>query len=441
MPGFAENFIAGHQAGLQRRNQEQQFQDAQEERGIRKMLLDLQLRHDKLSEAVQKRELAKSNLDLLNGQQFSDIAQPIQEGQTNGGFDLALFKPGQGVPQQTAIQPVNIPGVDELGIPGVSVKPKSLEEILAAQRNAELQKVLLTPQKTGPGETVTVPGLGPEPIASGGEKPTTRQAEWGVVDGKQVAISFDPTSGKRYDAAGNDVTAKVKPIPPASLQIQNQPPPTIAPGSPDYKIAQKLASGQLTFTQFRGLYPNRASDAGLKRAVYDMASELNPNFNPAQFEIGFKMASNPQINQRVVAINSLYPVIDQIEALSQQVPRGDIQAFNRLLIGGKVQIGNRKAITFQQLKTLLGDEVGNALGVGSGSDLKTKIGLDLVNANLGDGSFQDTMEQLRNVLGARRDALVQTMGPYGGNAAPPPAPKTEAPKKELKVGGFTVQVH
>lgn len=48
-----------------------------------------------------------------------------------------------------------------------------------------------------------------------------RQAEWGVLDGKQIAVAFDPATGKRYDAAGHDITATVKPIPPASIQIQN----------------------------------------------------------------------------------------------------------------------------------------------------------------------------------------------------------------------------
>ncbi len=97
-----------------------------------------------------------------------------------------------------------------------------------------------------------------------------------------------------------------------------------------------------------------------------------------------------------------------------------MQAFNRLLQGAKLQVSNKTVANFQQLKTLLGDEVGLALGVGTGSDLKTKLGLDLVNTNLSDGSFQSNMDQLDSILGARKGLLLKQMGTYasvaGGNA-------------------------
>ena len=80
---------------------------------------------------------------------------------------------------------------------------------------------------------------------------------------------------------------------------------------------------------------------------------------------------------------------------------------------------------------------GNALGVGTGSDLKTRLGLDLVNPNLGPKDFLDTMQQLRTVLGARKDNLLQTMGPYGrGDNAVPVA----QPVGGQKVGKYDVVV-
>lgn len=192
---FAENFIAGHQAGQQRKAQEQAFQDAQEERGIRKMMLDLQLRHDKLTEAVQARELAKSNLDLQQGQPFADLAQPITDGQTNGQFDTSTPTSAGTVPQQMAIRPVSVPGVAELGIPGVSVKPRSMEELVAAQTAAKLRDVMLTPQKVGEGESVTIPALGSQPIAQGGPKPKdpwqTFTASYPTSLGKPAGTTYD----------------------------------------------------------------------------------------------------------------------------------------------------------------------------------------------------------------------------------------------------------
>jgi len=199
------------------------------------------------------------------------------------------------------------------------------------------------------------------------------------------------------------------------LKGETAPPLEIKPGTPEFRIAQDLASGKMTFAQFRTLAAyNR--NAALKFGIYDQARQLNPEFDPAQYELGFKMAANPQVRQRIVAINSLNPVIDQIEALANQAGNGDIPAVNKLLLGAKFQLGNRTVTNYRQLQTLLGDEVGNALGIGSGSDLKTKLGLDLVNPNLSPKAFADTMEQLRTVLDQRKQALIGQMGIYGGAA-------------------------
>lgn len=70
------------------------------------------------------------------------------------------------------------------------------------------------------------------------------------------------------------------------------------------------------------------------------------------------------------------------------------------------------------MQILLGDEVGNALGIGTASDLKTRLGLDLVNPNLSPANFKATMDQLRTVLDARRSELGRQMGIYGDVAKP-----------------------
>lgn len=287
-----------------------------------------------------------------------------------------------------------------------------------ARRKAatEAAAKLAEPMKVGPDEQVIIPGT-KEVIATGlprSQTPKSLQSENVLLDGKPAMVTFDPLTGKRTNAAGEDVTARVKPMPPASMVY---PPPAAAatvqikPGTPEYKVAQDLASGKLTFAQFRTLTAY-GRDVGKKMAIYQTAAELNPEFTPAQFELGFKMASNPQFRNRLVAINALGPVIDQIDTLAQQVGNSDLPTFNKFLQGAKFQIGNRSVTNFRQLQVLLGDEVGNALGVGTGSDLKTRLGLDLVNPNLGPQQFADTMQQLRSVLDARKAEILRQMGMY-----------------------------
>jgi hypothetical protein len=200
----------------------------------------------------------------------------------------------------------------------------------------------------------------------------------------------------------------------------------VKPNTQMYRVAQDIAYGTLTMADFNRIYGRAMGNAGTKVAIYDKARELNPDFDPSKFELGFKLAGNPAIRQRLVAIDSLGPVIDKIEGLAQQADLTNVPALNKLLSAGKFAIGDKTITNYRQLQTLLGDEVGNALGVGSGSDLKTRLGLDLVNPNLGPQQFIASMEQIRSVLGARKETLLKQFGPYAG-AAGGNAPATASP--------------
>lgn len=232
MSGFSENFFAGLQAGQQRKKTEQDFADAQEERGIQKMLLDLQMRKHKIDEAIQKRELAKGNVDLMQGQPFANLSRPVNEGES-GGYDLANVTPEQGIPQQRVIDPVNIPGVEELGVPGVSVKPRSMEEIVGAQTQAKFRDLMLTPQKVGPGEKVMVGG---QTLAEGGPKEETRSVE---VQAADALAKGDKPAYARLMKVKDDMRAAVDPTIAAIRDA------TLA------NLKAQQANGALTPAQFR----------------------------------------------------------------------------------------------------------------------------------------------------------------------------------------------
>lgn len=195
------------------------------------------------------------------------------------------------------------------------------------------------------------------------------------------------------------------------------------------------------------LAPPGSNSIVLHIGIYNTARQLNPDFEPAQFELGFKMAGNPQIAQRVVAINAINPVMTRMEELIDKSGNTDIPALNSLLNAAKFQLGNQTVTNFRQLQTLLGDEIGNALGVGTGSDLKTKLGIDLVNPNLSPGNFRANMEQARAALQQRRNELYKIQGPYApkDSQAPPPATApatTPAPQGAVsgRVGPYTYVV-
>lgn len=238
-----------------------------------------------------------------------------------------------------------------------------------------------------------------------------------LLDGKPAEVFFDPKT-KQYTDANNqpiqNAAGRIKPIPPAAIQTLSQGVPDIKLTPTQEKVAADLASGALSFNDFNRLYGARGGQtAALKQAIYQSARDINPDFNPTAFEAGQKMFTNPQIRQRMVAIDQLTPVVDRITALMDKSGNTDLPALNKLIQEGKFQFGSENASNLRQLQTLLGDEVGNALGVGTGSDLKTRLGLDLVNPNLSPANFRAAMQQLKSTLQSRRSSLAQMMGPYG----------------------------
>jgi hypothetical protein len=274
------------------------------------------------------------------------------------------------------------------------------------------------------------------------------QRESVLLDGKPAIVQVDPdpnATNKVFDLEGKPIAnagTRVKPMPPASVvypkpESGQQPEIQLKPDTQMYRVAQDIAYGKLTMADFNRIYGRAMGNASTKVAIYDTARKLNPDFDPSKFELGFKLAGNPAIRQRLVAIDSLGPVIDKIEGLAQQADLTNVPALNKLLSAGKFAIGDKTITNYRQLQTLLGDEVGNALGVGSGSDLKTRLGLDLVNPNLGPQQFIASMEQIRSVLGARKETLLKQFGPYAGAAggnAPAAAPATPAQAPQAPAG-------
>jgi hypothetical protein len=201
------------------------------------------------------------------------------------------------------------------------------------------------------------------------------------------------------------------------LGLISSPTVKIPEGSPDYRAAQDLAYGKLTFQQFRSIYPSRANDGGKKAAIYDLARDMNPEFDPAQYEMGFKYASNPKTRNALVSIDQVVPNINRMVDLSNQISRTDLPSVNALLSSAKFQLGSRKVSNFRQMQKLIGDELGIALGAGGMSDMKLQLGLDIVDPNLGPEQFFQSMANVKDFLQQRKLAILHGEGPYGKDEA------------------------
>ena len=119
-----------------------------------------------------------------------------------------------------------------------------------------------------------------------------------------------------------------------------------------------------------------------QEALYFKASQLNDQFNPAQFEMGFKFACDPKVQTALAAVDNVLPNLQRAVNLSDQITRYDEPAVNDVLAKIRFQMGNQKVSNFRQLQKILGDEIGIALGAGGMTDMKLQLGLDIVDPDL-----------------------------------------------------------
>lgn len=189
-------------------------------------------------------------------------------------------------------------------------------------------------------------------------------------------------------------------------------PVTIDTKSPLYKIAQDLAYGGLTFSQFKSLY-SYSRNVGEKIGIYNLASELNPQFNAADFEAGYKFYSNPKTRQQLSAADNALGNIDQIIKLSNDASRTGVTALNKVVNNAGYQIGGKSYANLKQGQELIADEISGVLGYGSGTDMKLKLGIDIVDPNLPPDVFASNMQQLRHFLEQKKGSLLNYTSVYG----------------------------
>lgn len=222
----------------------------------------------------------------------------------------------------------------------------------------------------------------------------------------------------------------------SQLQAQrNREPVPIESGTREFKVAQDLAYGKLTMAQFRSLYAF-SRDTNKKLDIYDKAAELNPNFNPAQFEMGFNFAKNPKIQQQMASMDNVQKGVADLLKFSDQASRTGVTSLNKLVIPGGIALGGKKYSNFHAAQIGFADELSGALGFGGATDMSRQMGLDLTNSNLSPEAFRSSVQDVVvPFIERKRKAYLDQMGIYGqpgmNPAAPAPAAATGGAKPPL----------
>jgi hypothetical protein len=204
-------------------------------------------------------------------------------------------------------------------------------------------------------------------------------------------------------------------------------PKPITQGSREFRVAQDLAYGRLTMNEFRSLTAY-SRDVAKKMDIYDKARELNPNFNPAAFEMGYSLAKNPRVQQQLASLDNVKMGVDSLLEASDAATRTGATILNKAVIPAGIAFGGQKYSNFATARTAFADELSGALGYGSATDMSREMGFDMTNPNLSPDNFRSAIQDIVvPFVDRKRQSFLKQMGVYGLPGMNPSANQPQPP--------------
>lgn len=220
-----------------------------------------------------------------------------------------------------------------------------------------------------------------------------------LLDGKSALVNFNPATGAHTLPDGTDVSSRVKPIPPAAVQVLNQ---MGGPGGDaslgekaigDYKVAPPSA---------RSL----ATPAG--KAMMDRILAYNPDYDASLFTNRAptrKAFTTGTQGQQINAINTAIGHIDQLTTLVDQLGNTSVIPVNQIMNFGRTMFGSDKVTNFDTLKDALAGEVSSVLSKGNATVSGIKDAQEKIKGASSPQQLAGYVKTLIPVMGSKLNEL------------------------------------
>jgi hypothetical protein len=267
------------------------------------------------------------------------------------------------------------------------------------------------------------------------EKPPNVQSEDFLLDGKRVKGTFDPSGTGRYLYNGQDVTARVQAIPPASASSGRM---TDAPGDWDKtgddflqsipkqwrKTVEKIAHYDEDPTKVASMR------GGNRETMMQWVNQVNPGYDSTLFGNRAptrKAFTTGTQGQQINAINTAIGHIDQITGLAAQLGNSNTVPVNQWRNIGKTMFGSDSVTNFDTLKDALAGEVAGVMAKGGATVSGIAEAKQKINASNSPQQLAGYVKTLIPLMGSKLTALDyqyhQAMGPDDSYSALSPDSK------------------
>jgi hypothetical protein len=232
-----------------------------------------------------------------------------------------------------------------------------------------------------------------------------------LLDGHPALVSFNPKTGTYHDPTGADVTARVRPMPPASVQIHNAGTPTFA-GDFDKTGEDFLktipAQWRTTVKKIANYDedPSRVASmrGGNREQLMAWVNQVNPAYDASTFTNRAptrKAFTTGTQGQQINAINTALGHISQITTLADQLENGGFTPANKAFNTISTLFGSAKVTNFDTLKDALAGEVSSVLAKGGATVSGIQEAKEKINASNSPTQLAGYVKTLIPVMGSK----------------------------------------
>lgn len=368
---------------------------------------------------------AAARMKAANTGQFSEagITQQLAEAALGKGGTVQTIPP--------PVTPSGIPGAVGAVAPPANINQATGQPIVAPEPNVGGPVNPIAPQMSpaSPTMTNTLPPAAPEPVVlspaeaalaahakvkEAGMKAAAErspQIKSVMLDGKPAEVLMKP-DGTFTDLSGNAIEnagAHIKPIPPASVQVNNQIAGQFKKTDDPYVKA---------IAEYRSSPPSArqaASPAG--KALMDAVLAENPDYDASKFSVRAPtrkaFTTGPQ-GQQITAMNTAIEHLDQLQAASDALKNGNFVPGNDVYNRVVAMFGGSAPTNYDAIKTLLNKEVEAVANKGVPTVSGTAEQKALASSSAGPKQIKDFIDTMIPLMGSKLNALTyaykQAMG-------------------------------
>jgi hypothetical protein len=258
-----------------------------------------------------------------------------------------------------------------------------------------------------------------------------------LLDGKPAEVTFNPKTGKYQDASGADVSARVKPMPPASVVYPKPAEQGGVAGTLD-EDGLDLAATAYRLTKSLPARDSKQNGAIISRAAKQAKLLGNSPAQTVQKQAAYQADAGAlrKIQGMASAAEAFEAKADQqaelIRALSKKVSRTSFPILNSAILSGKknilgdadTQLLYNAITTFTaEYAKIMEGSTGSAAG---SSDAARRAAAELISPALGKGTLAATIDLMQKEMRYTQDGYAHTithiterMGGVGGGGSTP----------------------